>query len=143
MQDKFSQLGEFRRALENELRGFGKELEGTDFFKTSDLAPVRKRAEGISEQVDLFNALSARDELAGVMDLISSEENRLQIDEANVANREQREADAVRAGLEVQGPTSRGTTNQLMELLNLFVNRRPDEDQNPFYDPNQSNLIRV
>lgn len=131
-----TRLGELRtkRAdLETQAKALLDRINNASYYSSAGLSEDQAAVQQMRDQVQLYNAQQALDEIAALESRIGGERSRLAADEGAAAERERAAREAVLASLGSGGvPTfanSRGANPALQALYSRYFYNAPNEDE--------------
>ena len=130
-----TRLGELktkRADLETEAKALLERLNNATYYNTAGLTEDQAAVQQMRDQIKLFNAQQALDELTALENRIGGERSRLSADEGAAAERERAAKAAVLASLGKGGvpqfSTSTATNPALQALYSRYFYNKPEED---------------
>jgi hypothetical protein len=99
VQGKLPQLQTKRSELEKQAQTIRDRIKNQSYYASTALGADDAEAKSMKDQIDLYNAQQAMDELDQIMGRLGSERSRLVADEGATANRKQAEMNAVLAAM--------------------------------------------
>lgn len=88
VEGRLGELNEYRSSLEQRAQELQAAIEEREFRSLDEVEGQRSEYESMQEEIELYNALSAMDELDAILAELNTERDRLDIDAQNVANRD-------------------------------------------------------
>lgn len=130
-----TRLGELktkRSELETQAQALLERINNATYYSSSGLTEDQAAIQQMRDQIELYNAQQALDEIAKLEGRVSGERSRLSADEGAAAERERAAQEAVRASIGQSGVpqfSSYQTTNPaLRALYNRYFYNAPEED---------------
>lgn len=130
-QNRLNELFDKRSNLEQTAQGLLGRVNNQSFYELANLADPRSELTALQEQVGLYGANSAQDELASIMDRLNKEQSRLETDAANVEARNQPVTNLNDWLLSGQLPATM-TPEQYTQMLALLRQRDAATGQNTY-----------
>lgn len=132
-QARLNELYDKRSSLETDAQGLLGKVNAQSFYELANLDDPRGELKALQDQVGLFKANSAQDELASILARLDGEKTRLETDAKNVAERDNAGAPEINDWLMNGQIPSTMTPEQYMQLLTLMGQRDAQTGQNNYY----------
>lgn len=139
---RLQELFDKRNSLETDAQGLLGRVSNQSFYDLANLNDPRAELKALQDQVGLFKASSAQDELASILARLDSEKSRLEKDAANVAARDNTQSNQVNQFLMNGQIPSTMTPDQYLQLLALLGQRDAQGGQNNYYANTPSSFSR-
>lgn len=140
--NRLQELFDKRSSLETDAQGLLGRVSNQSFYDLANLNDPRAELTALQEQVGLYKANSAQDELAGILARLDGEKSRLEKDAANVAARNSTQTNQVNQYLMNGQIPSTMTSDQYLQLLALLGQRDAQGGQNNYYANTPSSFSR-
>ena len=98
--EKLAELSDKRNEIETQAQALRDKILNAQYYGTADLANPNAELTAMQDQVELFNAQQALDEIDAISNELNSQQYRLEQDERNVELRKQKERDDILSMME-------------------------------------------
>ena len=98
--EKLAELSDKRNEIETQAQALRDKILNAQYYGTADLADPNAELTAMQDQVELFNAQQALDEIDAISKELNSQQYRLEQDERNVELRKQKERDDILSMME-------------------------------------------